>query len=255
MATRARFNRPRSARAALRRLGNSIALAHVLLKEPICHGGPCGEGVSSSLACRDSSGPKCTTRRKDAFSGKGKVSVSRSVGRYTTQTGRLQTCGNRWPTSVSGQYPPVAQMLRSGRSKILAARKHLMFSIRLLPEDQVTDDGARIGEIVIDAFRERFACHQVDVPMERMESSWRRALQRLVDGEGEGAVALVHDPRFAWIVYRMDSQCAIQQKFSCTGEFGRIPPRRTQTESGENISEWRLDIGSIRRFLNSTPSS
>jgi len=71
-------------------------------------------------------------------------------------------------------------------------------------------------------------------------------LQELLNGSS--VVALIHDPRFAWLVYREGSHCFIQQRLSLDGRFDDLLPRRTQTKDGERISEWATSIEDIRRF-------
>jgi hypothetical protein len=66
---------------------------------------------------------------------------------------------------------------------------------------------------------------------------------------GKPAVALVHDPRSAWVIYRENDLCFVQQKLSLDGRFSDLQPRETTTEDGEEISEWPTTIEAIRQFL------
>lgn len=122
-----------------------------------------------------------------------------------------------------------------------------MFDIRVLPVTQLGPDGERLGEITVGEFTERFACHGHAKPVDEFENLWRHELLGLIDGES--AVALVHDPRFAWIVYRVGLRCYVQQKLSPTGAFADLEPRRTHTEDGERISEWATSLVEIQRYL------
>lgn len=124
-----------------------------------------------------------------------------------------------------------------------------MFDIRVLPASRLGPENERLGEITIGDFSERFACHPYSRRVDEFEAAWCEELDRLV--RGAPFVVLVHDPRFAWIVYRDGSRCYIQQRFSLDGRFDDIAPRCTHTEDGEKISEWETTITEFERFLDS----
>ena len=121
-----------------------------------------------------------------------------------------------------------------------------MFAIRILPSSQRGPDGERLGEIRIGTFAERFACSGVE-PAEELEAKWRSQLRLLLQGESK--VALVHDPRFAWIVYRIGNDCHVQQHLYVEGTFESLPNRCTVNEDGERISEWKTNTAEIEQFL------
>ena len=122
-----------------------------------------------------------------------------------------------------------------------------MFDIRLLPATQLGPDGQRLGVISVGDFTEYFACHRHAVPVDEFEGLWRHELSKLIGGEP--AVALVHDPHFAWVVYRVGQRCFVQQILSPTGSFSNLGPRNTHTEEGDRISEWTIDLAEIRSLL------
>lgn len=124
-----------------------------------------------------------------------------------------------------------------------------MFAIRLLPPTQVGLDGQRLGEIVVGDFRETFACHSDDFA--GLEDHWRERLRALV--EGEPAVILRHDPRFAWVAYSNGADCYIQQRLSIDGSFANLLPRVVTTEDGERASEWTTSLAAIRQYLDAEP--
>jgi len=124
-----------------------------------------------------------------------------------------------------------------------------MFAIRLLPPSELGGDGERLGQITVGRFSERFACYPIgDNSVRSMPARWRKELRRLVEGE-EQAVALVYDPRFAWIIYRVGRRCCIQQKFSLNENFTDISPRRTHTDDGQLISEWYTTLAEITYYI------
>jgi contact-dependent growth inhibition (CDI) system CdiI-like immunity protein len=125
-----------------------------------------------------------------------------------------------------------------------------MFEIRLLPPSQVGPDGQRLGMITIGDFTEIFAVWDTKKRVSQMESCWRDELYKLLGGTV--AVALIHDPRLAWIIYREGEHCFVQQRLAVDGEFYPIAPRRRYTPDGKRISEWATTVRDIERFLNVT---
>jgi hypothetical protein len=122
-----------------------------------------------------------------------------------------------------------------------------MFTIRLLPKSERGPSGARLGEITIGTFRERFACSSANGSLMHLESQWRNALHALVTGSP--VAVLQHDPRFAWIVYREGTECYVQQKLSLDGNFSDVLPRETISSEGDLISEWDTTLVAIEQFV------
>ena len=125
-----------------------------------------------------------------------------------------------------------------------------MFEIVVLPKPESGTSRERFGRITIGTFVERFGCYGSAAQISRMEATWRAKLQALVDGAG--AVALVHDPRFAWVIYREDSDCFVHQIFSPTRKFGKLLPRSFPT-AARPLSEWRTTVSDIHEFLQRKP--
>jgi hypothetical protein len=124
-----------------------------------------------------------------------------------------------------------------------------MFSIGLLPPPQSGHDGARLGEIVIGQFNERFSVHPISAEIQDVQSLWRAELRKLV--AGASSVALIFDPRFAWVIYREESTCFVQEVLALDGDFSsHLGARHTLTEDGNRISEWTTDLSSIERFID-----
>jgi hypothetical protein len=122
-----------------------------------------------------------------------------------------------------------------------------MFAIQLLPPSESDPEQGRFGMIIIGDCSERFACYAMDIGFDDIENVWRSQLQKLIGGEI--AVALVYDPRFAWIIYREGSSCFVQQKLSLDGSFSKIARRQIIDEDGQRISEWTTTISAINQFL------
>ena len=106
-----------------------------------------------------------------------------------------------------------------------------MFEIRLIDRSERSPDGQRLGVITVGDFVERFACHAADGSDDSMPHRWRESLRSLLNGQS--SVALVYDPRFAWIVYREEEECFVQQRVSLNTDFQNIPPRETVTEGDQ----------------------
>jgi hypothetical protein len=118
-----------------------------------------------------------------------------------------------------------------------------MFSVRVLLEFKGR------AEITIGDFTEQFAC---DVSQGgKLDCLWRSELHKLVGGAP--AIVLVHDPRFAWVLYRIGDACFGQQVFARDGDFREhLATRVTVTEDGEPISEWRVHLSEIEEFLHAS---
>src|SRR5688572_18464438 len=116
-----------------------------------------------------------------------------------------------------------------------------MFRIRLVPE--LGPDGERLGEITVGSFTERFSVYAEA----SATSKWKQELQALL--AGAPVVALVHDPRFAWVIYREGDSCFIQQRMSLDGTFDNLLPRRRASDDGAKVSEWRTSVEEILRFV------
>lgn len=123
----------------------------------------------------------------------------------------------------------------------------MSFSIHVLPPTQLGPDGQRLGQIMIGKFRERFACYPSSVKVDQMETTWQAQLRALV--AGERSALLIHDPRFAWVIYRDGDKCFVQQLLSLDGSFREILPRRVLNEDGHEISEWLTTVADISDFL------
>ena len=121
-----------------------------------------------------------------------------------------------------------------------------MFSIVVLPKSERGPDGERLGRITVGDFSERFGCYGSAAQICRMDSTWRAKLAAIT--EGALAVALVHDPRFAWVVFREGDDCFIQQIGSLTRKFGKLLPRSVPT-ARRPISQWSCSVLAIQEFL------
>lgn len=123
-----------------------------------------------------------------------------------------------------------------------------MFEIRALPPSQLGPDGQRLGTITIGDFTETFPLYCGERSIRDVESSWSDELRKLLGGKSP--VALIHDPRFAWIIHREGDSCFVQQRLASNGKFYPVAPRRTHNEDGDRISGLTTNVVEIQRFLN-----
>jgi hypothetical protein len=121
-----------------------------------------------------------------------------------------------------------------------------MFSVRVLPGSK------NRGEITIGGFTEQFAC---DVSQgSEFNLLWRSELRKLVGGAP--SVALIHESRFAWLLYRVGDACFVQQVFARDRDFrAHLATRVTETEDGKPISEWPVRLSEIEEFLHEQSST
>lgn len=134
---------------------------------------------------------------------------------------------------------------------MLGGKVNEMFEIRLLDHEREAA-GQHLGVIIAGDLTEHFSCCTVDGNVDELPQLWLAVLKSLLNGAN--SIALVHDPRFAWIVYREGEECFVQQRLSLEGDFQNIPPRKTQNEDGDAISEWTVKLSEIKQFVDTQQS-
>ena len=129
------------------------------------------------------------------------------------------------------------------------------FAIRLLPGNERTVDGIRIGEIRIGTFVERFAVYPIDGSVEDVAARWEGELRLLIDGAS--AVGLPTASNMTWVLYRIGNEVLVQQFLMLPGNGPRlarggrvvdIPERTTVDEDGVRISEWATSVEAVSAF-------
>jgi hypothetical protein len=138
-----------------------------------------------------------------------------------------------------------------------------MFRIELKPVFDRSTDGARMGQISIGDFTEEFSVIWTDTMPAAPEKHWRKALENLIGGTE--AVALLASPNRAWIAYRVGNDVFVQDQLigaqewpgsiDALGQLTNAPVRKTISEDGQKISEWRTSIHEIKTFLASVNRS
>lgn len=93
---------------------------------------------------------------------------------------------------------------------------------------------------------------------------WQEGLDRLLQGESKSAiVAEMYQPELAnyinwWVFYQVNSVVYIQNKllfienlgcdFLESDLYAYIPERETETDEGDHISEWAVELHDIASF-------
>ena len=122
----------------------------------------------------------------------------------------------------------------------------------------------RSGKITIGDFVERFALQPGYWTPAQYRENWRRSLTHLVRGGRRAALMTwMSDPRIgghfrAWILYRSGGFAYIQERLFV---FGRHAPRFTKdqrlidkSKRVKGISEWKVSLADIFRFLDLPPN-
>lgn len=140
-----------------------------------------------------------------------------------------------------------------------------MFDISFISEEPEVDDEGRVtllGEITLGDESERFLASLERWTREDYERQWQEAAQRLLDGEARTAF-FTSAFGFWWVMWQDAGDIRVQEELLLPERLANLPRpedlTRTPyelveeycrtTEDGESISEWRLKIPDIERFV------
>ncbi|GIJ10445.1 hypothetical protein ACFFMR_22665 [Micromonospora andamanensis] len=141
-----------------------------------------------------------------------------------------------------------------------------MFRIELSgPGGRALDPSVSVGKISAGDLDETFEMPTQFWSEASYRASWRRELQRILDGADRAVLlTLVVDPRSAnWLrgyaLYRLDSEIRIQERLFFLSELGHefdlanpsrsVPAHASVTDDGLRISEWTVTIAELRGFF------
>ncbi len=146
----------------------------------------------------------------------------------------------------------------------------MIFFIKFL-DDSFSDhhksvDTLRLGAIRISDFEERFEASLSFWSSADYIAHWRVSLERTINGaEKSCLITSMYDPKsanfiFYWSLYLEDQTVYVQNHLLFLDEingafipmraYEHVPERRTVSEDGEKISEWKMPIDAIKEFLN-----
>ena len=140
-----------------------------------------------------------------------------------------------------------------------------MFDIEFISDEPEVDDEGRVtllGEITLGDESERFLASLALWTREDFERQWREAAQRLLDGE-ERTAFFTSAFGFWRLMWQDEGEIRVQEQLLLPERFAHLsqPLDLTRTpyeliadygrttEDGEVISEWRLTLPDIARFV------
>lgn len=147
----------------------------------------------------------------------------------------------------------------------------MAFAIRFLPEScQVIehDSMEATGEIVLGEFRELFIASLSFWTKAEYETHWREALNRMIKNVSPSSlITTMYDPAVAnfifwWPMYRQGDEIVVHNQMLLLMEFEErldpnnpysfIPEYESVNEDGQKVSEWKISVEEISKFLEQT---
>ena len=142
-----------------------------------------------------------------------------------------------------------------------------MFAIEFIGNPQIEfGELAARGRIGLGEFSEEFVAPLVFWTVDDYRRQWNEAAERILDGSGQSCfvAAMRESPLdgaiFLWLAYKDGEAVYIQHKlllpelvkgdFDMLNLYAQVGERRTLSEEGEPISEWRVSVEDIARFLH-----
>jgi contact-dependent growth inhibition (CDI) system CdiI-like immunity protein len=162
--------------------------------------------------------------------------------------GNLNRIGEQWRPTIFG----------------IIMKFSINFSSKKTAEKEVCLGVIRIGE-----FQEQFISEVTFWKKRDYERHWSQALARIVNGRNESClITSITDPKKSnfirwWLIYRRGDTLHFQNQIHFLDPSGIfdpdapvkfVPPRTTVSESGDRISEWRLPLIEVEKFVSATPS-
>ena len=139
------------------------------------------------------------------------------------------------------------------------------FGIRFLgAAESGPPDGVAYGEIQIGAFRERFQSDLSFWKKADYARQWRSAISWILESDRAAMITSLGDPASAnfirwWVMYREAREIVFQEQVLFINELTApfdpevtwkiVRERRTVSENGQEISEWRSSVEALRAFL------
>jgi hypothetical protein len=136
-----------------------------------------------------------------------------------------------------------------------------------LSDDELVYEGDRVlsGVLEIGDFKENFYASVSYWDKSKYSKQWKTACERLLDGNLKSAlVTNIYNPStanflFWWVLYLSGNNVYIQNHILFLNELDKpfdegklydfVPDRETETEDGESVSEWKIDIHEVSALL------
>ena len=140
-----------------------------------------------------------------------------------------------------------------------------MFAIEFVGKPQIEFNELAIrGRITLGDFSEEFVAPLVFWTVDDYRKQWREAAERILDGHdrscfvGSMRESLSDGAVFLWTAYRLADNVFFQHKlllletvkgkFQTLNPYAQVDERQTETEEGQQISEWRVLVSDVARF-------
>jgi hypothetical protein len=141
-----------------------------------------------------------------------------------------------------------------------------MFAIEIIGNPQIAfGELAARGRITLGEFSEEFVAPLIFWTPDDYRKQWHEAAERILNGSERSCfvAAMRKSPLdgviFLWPAYRDGDVVYVQHKlllpefvkgsFDTSNPYAQVDERRTMSEEGEQISEWRVSVEDIARFL------
>jgi hypothetical protein len=136
-----------------------------------------------------------------------------------------------------------------------------------LSDDELVYEGDRVlsGVLEIGDFKENFYASVSYWDKSKYSKQWKTACERLLDGNLKSdLVTNIYNPStanflFWWVLYLSGNNVYIQNHILFLNELDKpfdegklydfVPDRETETEDGESVSEWKIDIHEVSALL------
>jgi hypothetical protein len=140
-----------------------------------------------------------------------------------------------------------------------------MFAIEFVGKPQIEFDEPTVrGRITLGNFSEEFIAPLVFWTVDDYRKQWREAAERLSDGHDRSCFvasmreSLSDGTVFLWTAYKLADNVFFQHKlllpetvkgnFEPSNPYAQVDERQTETEEGQQISEWRVSISDVAWF-------
>lgn len=128
-----------------------------------------------------------------------------------------------------------------------------------------------VGKVLFGDFEEHFTAWLGFWKQENYEGQWSEGLARVLAGLPSCLITNINRPDCAreeyimraWLLYPVGELAVVHEKlffadqleadFCATQPYEHVPDRKSLSDDGEEISEWRIELAAIRQFLNHLP--
>lgn len=143
-----------------------------------------------------------------------------------------------------------------------------MFDLRFMPEENFSkrrNEKVALGKICFGNFNEYFEASLSFWKAENYRQQWIEAAKKIFEFDRTAFITNLSNPETAnfivwWIAWKSGETIFIQnhllflnklsEPFDLKNPYKFINSREIETEEGEKISEWKISLSDIIKFLN-----